>query len=134
LKRTLGNKYEHLWTNGCFGGGFFVILWFFWESNAQCKMHFINKKFLRMLNEKIDLKKHLLNTSRKNKIKKNKIVIVNLNMLLSLWMTKRMVNLIIWEDKYEKVLTWNCQIGHDRIDYAKIPPIQAMISHHWNII
>jgi hypothetical protein len=59
-----------------------------------------------MLNENIDLKKHLLNTSRKKfELKINKIVIVNLNMLLSFWMTKTMFNLMIREDKYEKVLT-----------------------------
>jgi len=59
-----------------------------------------------MLNENIDLKKNLLNTSRKKfELKINKILIVNLNMLLSFWMTKTMFNLMIREDKYEKVLT-----------------------------
>lgn len=78
----------------------------------------------------------LKHVKKKIWIKKNlwrKFVTINLNML-SLGMTKTMFNSMIWKDKYERVLTWNCQIGLDIIDYAKIPPLQAMISHHWNFI
>lgn len=135
LEKNFGQQIWTSMTQWLFWWWFFVILWFFLESNVQCKIHFIKKKIASNAKWKHWPKKNLLNTSRKKfELKINKILIVNLNMLLSFWMTKTMFNLMIREDKYEKVLTWNCEIGHDRIDYAKISPIQAMISHHWNII
>jgi hypothetical protein len=55
------------------------------------------------------------------------------------------ISVVSWDDKDNvqfddmKRQIWNgydknCQIGHDIIDYAKIPLIIAMISHHWNFI
>jgi len=140
----LGNKYERLWTNGCFGGDLFFIFYFFlkkfflWIFVDECKMNFIKKKL--SFNAKWENwpgKKFIKHIKKKNWIKKNLwnfFFTINLNMLLSLGITKTMFNSMIWKDKYERVLTWNCQIGHDIIDYAKIPLIRTMIFHHWNFI
>lgn len=108
LKRTLGNKYEHLWTCGVFWLQSFAILCeFSSEKKIQCQMCFISENLLlpqRRENttkhwyEHIKTKNHFWNKIWKfwKKIHKN------LNSIVFLTMTKTL-NLTIQKSKYEKV-------------------------------
>jgi hypothetical protein len=65
-------------------------------------------------------------THQEKKLKKKKSTCEK-NVLMSLGKTKTMFNLMIWKDKYEKVPTWNWQVGQHTIDYVNT-------SYTWKLI